>query len=64
MEEADQFKSVRLDDSMEDERHFDQIMEDQRAAENVLEARDGRTSKLSRLLHDQGNYFSLLMKIV
>ncbi|XP_027329756.1 DNA replication licensing factor MCM2 isoform X1 [Abrus precatorius] len=56
MEEADQFESLGLDDSLEDERDFDQIMEDRRAAEIELDARDGRVtnrSKLPQLLHDQ-----------
>ncbi|RDX62476.1 DNA replication licensing factor MCM2, partial [Mucuna pruriens] len=56
MDEADQFESFGLDDSLEDDRDFDQIMEDRRAAENELEARDGRASnrnKLPQLLHDQ-----------
>lgn len=61
MDEADQFESVGLDDSVEDERDFDQIMEDRRAAEIELDTRDGRASnrsKLPQLLHDQGNHFS------
>ncbi|CAN6483836.1 unnamed protein product [Victoria cruziana] len=55
MEEQDQYESMGLDDSMEDERDLDQIMEDRRAAELELDARDGRTvnRKLPRLLHDQ-----------
>ncbi|GAB2225414.1 hypothetical protein Droror1_Dr00006206 [Drosera rotundifolia] len=55
MEEHDQYESVGLDDSMEDERDLDQIMEDRRAADMVLEARDARftNSKLPQLLHDQ-----------
>jgi DNA replication licensing factor MCM2 len=60
MDEADQFESVGLDDSVEDERDFDQIMEDRRAAEIELDNRDGRASnrsKLPQLLHDQGNHF-------
>ncbi|XP_043724687.1 DNA replication licensing factor MCM2 [Telopea speciosissima] len=63
MEELDQYESVGLDDSMEDERDLDQIMEDRRAAEIELDAKDGRKSnrKLPQLLHDQdtdedGNY--------
>lgn len=58
MDEADQFESFGLDDSLEDDRDFDQIMQDRRAAEIELEARDGRASnrnKLPQLLHDQGN---------
>jgi DNA replication licensing factor MCM2 len=61
MDEADQFESVGLDDSVEDERDFDQIMEDRRAAEVELDNRDGRASnrsKLPQLLHDQGNHFT------
>lgn len=58
MDEQDQFESVGLDDSMEDERDLDQIMADRRAAEIELDARDVRTGaadrKLPRLLHDQG----------
>lgn len=60
MEEHDQFESIGLDDSLEDDRDFDQIMEDRRAAEVELDARDGRVSnrnKLPQLLHDQGNLF-------
>ncbi|KAK7388014.1 hypothetical protein VNO78_22814 [Psophocarpus tetragonolobus] len=56
MDEADQFESFGLDDSLEDDRDFDQIMEDRRAAENELDARQGRVSnrsKLPQLLHDQ-----------
>ncbi|XP_042503270.1 DNA replication licensing factor MCM2 [Macadamia integrifolia] len=63
MEELDQYESLGLDDSMEDERDLDQIMEDRRAAEIELDAKDGRKSnrKLPQLLHDQdtdedGNY--------
>lgn len=60
MGEADQFESVGLDDSVEDERDFDQIMEDRRAAEIELDTRDGRASnrsKLPQLLHDGGKPF-------
>ncbi|XP_031495177.1 DNA replication licensing factor MCM2 [Nymphaea colorata] len=55
MEEQDQYESIGMDDSMEDERDLDQIMEDRRAAELELDVRDGRTAnrKLPRLLHDQ-----------
>jgi DNA replication licensing factor MCM2 len=63
MDEADQFESVGLDDSVEDERDFDQIMEDRRAAEIELDNRDGRASnrsKLPQLLHDQGNHFAFV----
>lgn len=57
MDEHDQYESVGLDESLEDERDLDQIMADRRAAELELEARDGRVSqrKLPHLLHDQGN---------
>ncbi|KAK7275965.1 hypothetical protein RIF29_17093 [Crotalaria pallida] len=55
MEDHDQFESVGLDDSLEDDRDFDQVMQDRRAAEVELDARDGRVStrnKLPHLLHD------------
>ncbi|EEF50150.1 DNA replication licensing factor MCM2 [Ricinus communis] len=54
MEEHDQYESVGLDDSVEDERDLDQIMNDRRAAEVELDARDSRLTnrKLPRLLHD------------
>ncbi|KAJ7969369.1 DNA helicase [Quillaja saponaria] len=54
--ENDQYESFGLDDSVQDERDFDQIMDDRRAAEMELDDRDGRIStrsKLPRLLHDQ-----------
>ncbi|KAK9117759.1 hypothetical protein Sjap_016706 [Stephania japonica] len=56
MEEQDQYESVGLHDSMEDERDLDQIMADRRAAEVELDARDDGhmgNRKLPRLLHDQ-----------
>ncbi|XP_054808214.1 DNA replication licensing factor MCM2 [Prosopis cineraria] len=56
MEEHDQYESIGLDDSLDDDRDFDQIMEDRRAAEMELEARDGRLpirNKLPQLLFDQ-----------
>ncbi|KAI3409716.1 DNA replication licensing factor MCM2 [Psidium guajava] len=55
MEENDQYESVGLDESYEDERDLDQIMADRRAAEVELEARDGHVNnrKLPQLLHDQ-----------
>lgn len=62
MGDDDQYESVGLDDSLEDDRDFDQIIEDRRAAEVELEAREGRISarsKLPQLLHDQGNAISL-----
>lgn len=63
MEEHDQYESVGLDESLEDERDLDQIMADRRAAEIELEARDAATAapptlshrKLPHLLHDQDN---------
>lgn len=56
MDEQDQYESLGLDDSVEDERGFDQIMADRRAAEVELDTRDARVShrKLPQLLHDQG----------
>lgn len=62
MEEHDQYESLGLDESLEDERDLDQIMADRRAAEVELEARDAATTapptlshrKLPHLLHDQG----------
>lgn len=56
MDEHDQYESVGLDESLEDERDLDQIMADRRAAELELDAREGRASqrKLPHLLHDQG----------
>jgi len=62
MDEHDQYESVGLDDSLEDERNLDEIMADRRAAEAELDARDVRTGaaaerKLPRMLHDQGNDF-------
>ena len=58
MDEHDQYESVGLDDSMEDERDLDQIMADRRAAEAELDVRDVRSGggrKLPRMLHDQGS---------
>ncbi|XP_068667407.1 DNA replication licensing factor MCM2-like [Aristolochia californica] len=52
----DQYESVGIDDSIEDERDLDQIMEDRRAAEVELDTRDGpagTTRKLPHLLHEQ-----------
>ena len=60
MNEQDQYESVGLDDSLEDERDLAQIMEDRRAAELELDTRDDvqvTTRKLPQLLHDHG--FSL-----
>ncbi|XWS16646.1 hypothetical protein CRYUN_Cryun34aG0109000 [Craigia yunnanensis] len=55
MDGHDQYESIGLDESMEDERDLDQIMQDRRAAELELDARDTRLSnrKLPQLLHDQ-----------
>lgn len=55
MDEQDNYESVGLDDSLEDERDLDQIMEDRRAAEVELDTRDVHVSqrKLPQLLHDQ-----------
>ncbi|KAK6944611.1 MCM domain [Dillenia turbinata] len=54
--EQDQYESVGLDDSVEDERDLDQIIEDRRAAEIELDGREGRNTisqrKLPQLLHD------------
>ncbi|KAF9622874.1 hypothetical protein IFM89_035004 [Coptis chinensis] len=56
MEEHDQYESLGLNDSLEDERDLDQIMADRQAAELELDAKEGRSKsnrKLPRLLHDQ-----------
>nr|CAN78904.1 hypothetical protein VITISV_022714 [Vitis vinifera] len=55
MDEHDQYESLGLDESLEDERDLDQIMEDRRAAEMELDTRDTRITetKLPRLLLDQ-----------
>ncbi|CAA2977885.1 DNA replication licensing factor MCM2 [Olea europaea subsp. europaea] len=55
MNDQDQYESVGLHDSMEDERDLDQIMADRRAAEIELDAKEARISqrKLPQLLHDQ-----------
>lgn len=55
MGENDNYESVGLDESFEDERDLDQIMADRRAAEVELEGREGRVNnrKLPQLLHDQ-----------
>ncbi|XP_058092489.1 DNA replication licensing factor MCM2-like isoform X2 [Magnolia sinica] len=50
MDEHDQYESVGLDDSMEDERDIDQIMEDRRAAEVELDAKEGNMGLVSRKL--------------
>ena len=53
MDEQDQYESVGLDDSLEDERDLDQIMQDRRAADLELDAREVRVTgcKLPELLH-------------
>ncbi|XVE91023.1 hypothetical protein DITRI_Ditri20bG0122800 [Diplodiscus trichospermus] len=55
LDAPDQYESIGLDESLEDERDLDQIMQDRRAAELELDARDTRLSnrKLPQLLHDQ-----------
>ncbi|VFQ64957.1 unnamed protein product [Cuscuta campestris] len=55
MDEQDQYESLGLDDSVQDERGFDQIMADRRAAENELDTRDAQVThrKLPQLLQDQ-----------
>ncbi|KAJ9710049.1 hypothetical protein PVL29_001496 [Vitis rotundifolia] len=55
MDDHDQYESLGLDESLEDERDLDQIMEDRRAAEVELDTRDARITetKLPRLLLDQ-----------
>ena len=62
MDEQDQYESVGLDDSLEDERDLDQIMQDRRAADLELDAREVRVTgrKLPELLHDQGFFLFLL----
>lgn len=60
MDEHDQYESLGLDDSLEDERDFDQIIRDRRAAEIELENRDAQFNrrKLPELLHDHGKVFA------
>jgi DNA replication licensing factor MCM2 len=63
MEEHDNYESVDLDDSLEDERNLDEIIADRRAAEVELDARDVRTGavagrKLPRMLDDLGTRFN------
>ncbi|KAH9302023.1 hypothetical protein KI387_013606, partial [Taxus chinensis] len=55
LEAQDRYESVDLDDELQDERSFDQIMADRRAADAVLDARGGGTvnRKLPRILRDQ-----------
>jgi DNA replication licensing factor MCM2 len=68
LDEQDQYESVGLDDSIEDERDLDQIMADRRAAEVELHARDIRTGftggnrKLPQML-DHGNCLFYKSKI-
>ncbi|XP_011004331.1 PREDICTED: LOW QUALITY PROTEIN: DNA replication licensing factor MCM2-like [Populus euphratica] len=54
MDEHDQYETVGLDESFEDDRDPDQVIQDRRAAELELEARDVKFSnrKLPQLLHD------------
>lgn len=54
MDEHDQYETVGLDESFEDDRDPDQVIQDRREAELELEARDVRFSnrKLPQLLHD------------
>lgn len=56
MDEHDQYESLGLDDSLEDERDLVQIMKDRQAAEIELENRDAQFTrrKLPELLHDHG----------
>lgn len=69
MDEHDQYESLGLDESLEDERDLDQIMADRRAAEVELDARDGvvltnpNRKKLPQLLHDQGKelFFMIIL---
>ena len=63
MDDHDQYESLGLDDSLEDERDLDQIMEDRRAAEMELETRDAQFTrrKLPELLHDHGNLASSVL---
>lgn len=63
MDEHDQYESVGLDDSLEDERDLDQIMADRRAAEIELDTREGVASraKLPHLLNDQGQLGFLIL---
>lgn len=65
MEEHDQYESLGLDDSMEDERDLDQIMADRRAAEVELDTRDVQVTnrKLPQLLHDQGGFFISIVSL-
>ncbi|KAL8481927.1 hypothetical protein ACS0TY_027626 [Phlomoides rotata] len=53
--EQDQYESLGLDDSVEEEKDYDKVMADRRAAEQELSAREARASqrRLPHLLHDQ-----------
>lgn len=65
MDGNDQYESVGLNDSLEDERDLDQIMADRRAAEVELDNREARftsTRKLPQLLHDQGKKLAMESK--
>ncbi|KZV57959.1 DNA replication licensing factor mcm2-like [Dorcoceras hygrometricum] len=55
MEQQDQYESVGLDDSIEDDRDIGQIIADRRAAEIELEARDAHAtnSRIPQLLREQ-----------
>lgn len=70
MDEHDQYESLGLDESLEDERDLDQIMADRRAAEMELDDRDGvvltnpTRKKLPQLLHDQGKDFFLMIILI
>ncbi|KAJ3671882.1 hypothetical protein LUZ60_007961 [Juncus effusus] len=59
LDEQDNYESMGLDESLDDERDLDQIMADRRAAEIELDTREGRTGvmpggrKLPQMLNDQ-----------
>lgn len=57
MDGQDQYESVGLDDSVDDDRDLGQVMRDRRAADAVLDARETQLNnrKLPHLLHDNGN---------
>ncbi|CAD6272834.1 unnamed protein product [Miscanthus lutarioriparius] len=68
MEEHDQYESVRLDDSLEDERNLDEIIADRRAAEAELDARDIRTRaaadrKLPQMLDDLVRHIESIIRM-
>ncbi|CAN6929857.1 unnamed protein product [Brassica oleracea] len=56
-DEQDQYESVGLDDSVDDDRDLGQIALDRRAADAVLDARESRFAnrKLPHLLHDNND---------